>query len=76
MALRADEPVMARWDNRLADTMSERRVVVHEEGAVEILLTDIAANRPDYGCSHCLIRNVTAADWLPHLNCYQQVMRP
>jgi hypothetical protein len=36
---------VARRDvDRLADAMSERRVVVHEEGVVETLLMDLAAN--------------------------------
>lgn len=42
IALRGDERVMARWDDRLTSTMSERKVVVHEEGVVEALLTDLA----------------------------------
>ncbi|HEY3659307.1 MAG TPA: TIGR02679 family protein [Steroidobacteraceae bacterium] len=46
IALRGDKPVVARWDERLAGAMSERRVVVHEEGVVETLLIDLAANRP------------------------------
>jgi uncharacterized protein (TIGR02679 family) len=46
LALRDDKPVVARWDDRLAAAMSERRVVVHEEGVVESLLMDLAANRP------------------------------
>jgi len=41
--LRGDDPVMARWDDRLAGTMSERRVAVHEEGVVEALLVELAA---------------------------------
>jgi hypothetical protein len=45
MALRGDKPVVARWDDRLAAAMSERGVVVHEEGVVETLLIDLAANR-------------------------------
>lgn len=45
IALRGDKPVVARWDNRLASAMSERRVAVHEEGVVETLLIDLAANR-------------------------------
>jgi uncharacterized protein (TIGR02679 family) len=44
IALRDNKPVAARWDDRLADAMSERRVVVHEEGVVETLLIDLAAN--------------------------------
>ena len=48
MALREDKPVVARWDSRLADAMSERRVVVHEEGVVEALLIDLAASRPTF----------------------------
>jgi uncharacterized protein (TIGR02679 family) len=41
IALRGDRPVAARWDDRLAGAMSERRVAVHEEGVVESLLTDL-----------------------------------
>jgi uncharacterized protein (TIGR02679 family) len=46
IALRSGKSVVARWDDRLAGAMSERRVVVHEEGVVETLLIDLAANRP------------------------------
>ena len=46
MALRGAKPVVARWDDRLAGAMSERQVVVHEEGVVETLLLDLAANCP------------------------------
>jgi uncharacterized protein (TIGR02679 family) len=48
MALRGDKPVAARWDDRLAGAMSERRVVVHEEGVVETLLMDLAVSRPEF----------------------------
>jgi uncharacterized protein (TIGR02679 family) len=48
MALRGDKPVAARWDDRLVGAMSERRVVVHEEGVVETLLIDLAANCPEF----------------------------
>jgi uncharacterized protein (TIGR02679 family) len=48
IALRGDKPVVARWDDRLAGAMSERRVAVHEEGVVETLLKDLAANRPEF----------------------------
>lgn len=48
MALRGDKYVVARWDDRLAGAMSERRVVVHEEGVVETLLIDLAANCPEF----------------------------
>ena len=48
MALPGHKPVVARWDNRLADAMSERQVVVHEEGVVETLLIDLATNRPHF----------------------------
>lgn len=41
IALRGDRPVAARWDDRLAGAMSERRVAVHEEGVVESLLMDL-----------------------------------
>jgi uncharacterized protein (TIGR02679 family) len=42
IALRRGDRVMARWDDRLTGAMSERRVVVHEEGVVEALLMDLA----------------------------------
>jgi uncharacterized protein (TIGR02679 family) len=45
--LRDHEPVMARWDDRLTDVMSERGAVVHEEAVVETLLTDLAIIVPD-----------------------------
>jgi len=48
MALRDSNPVMARWDDRLAGAMSARGVVVHEEGVVETLLVDLAANCPQF----------------------------
>jgi uncharacterized protein (TIGR02679 family) len=48
IALRGDKPVVARWDPRLAAAMSERGVAVHEEGMVETLLMDLAANRPEF----------------------------
>ena len=48
IALRGDKPVAARWHDRLAGAMSERRVVVHEEGVVETLLMDLAATRPEF----------------------------
>jgi hypothetical protein len=48
ISLRGDKPVVARWDDRLTDAMSERRVVVHEEGVVESLLVDLAANRSEF----------------------------
>jgi hypothetical protein len=41
IALRREDRVMARWDDRLTGAMSERRVVVHEEGVVETLLMDL-----------------------------------
>jgi uncharacterized protein (TIGR02679 family) len=43
IALRGDKPVVARWDDRLSSAMSERRVVVHEEGVAETLMMDLAA---------------------------------
>jgi uncharacterized protein (TIGR02679 family) len=36
------EQVMARWDDRLTGAMSERKVVVHEEGVAETLMLDLA----------------------------------
>lgn len=39
--LRGHERVMARWDDRLTHVMSEQGAVVHEEGVVESLLTDL-----------------------------------
>ncbi|MGC2032223.1 MAG: TIGR02679 family protein, partial [Steroidobacteraceae bacterium] len=48
IALRGNKPVVARWDDRLASAMSERRVAVHEEGVVETLLIDLAANRLEF----------------------------
>jgi uncharacterized protein (TIGR02679 family) len=36
------ERVMARWDEQLTATMSDRKVVVHEEGVAETLLLDLA----------------------------------
>jgi hypothetical protein len=44
IALRGDKPVVARWDDRLSSAMSERRVVVHEEGVAETLMMDLAAS--------------------------------
>jgi uncharacterized protein (TIGR02679 family) len=44
IALRGDKPVVARWDDRLTSAMSERRVVVHEEGVAETLMMDLAAS--------------------------------
>lgn len=44
LALRDDDRVMARWDDRLTSTMSERGIIVHEEGVVEALLMDLAVN--------------------------------
>jgi uncharacterized protein (TIGR02679 family) len=44
VALRGDEQVMAQWDDRLTRVMSDRRIVVHEEGVVEALLTDLAVS--------------------------------
>ncbi len=37
--------VIAHWDVRLAASMAERRVIVHEEGVVEELLIDLASRR-------------------------------
>jgi uncharacterized protein (TIGR02679 family) len=48
IALRGNKPVVARWDSRLASSMSERRVAVHEEGVVETLLRDLAASRLEF----------------------------
>jgi uncharacterized protein (TIGR02679 family) len=45
--LRDHERVMARWDDRLTDVMSEQGAVVHEEAVVETLLTDLAIVLPD-----------------------------
>jgi len=36
------EQVMARWNDRLTGAMSERKVVVHEEGVAETLMLDLA----------------------------------
>jgi uncharacterized protein (TIGR02679 family) len=44
IALRGDKPVMARWDDRLGAAMSQRRVIVHEEGVAEALLIDLAVS--------------------------------
>jgi hypothetical protein len=38
------KPVVARWDDRLTSAMSERRVVMHEEGVAETLMMDLAAS--------------------------------
>jgi uncharacterized protein (TIGR02679 family) len=46
LALRSGDRVMSRWDDRLTGAMSERGVVVHEEGVVEALLTDLAVVLP------------------------------
>jgi uncharacterized protein (TIGR02679 family) len=46
LALRSGDRVMSRWDARLTGAMSERGVVVHEEGVVEALLTDLAVVLP------------------------------
>jgi len=35
---------VARWDDHLTSAMSERRVVVHEEGVAETLMMDLAAS--------------------------------
>jgi Protein of unknown function C-terminus (DUF2399) len=43
----SSERVMARWDDRLTDVMSEQGAVVHEESVVETLLTDLAMVLPD-----------------------------
>ncbi|HEY4214181.1 MAG TPA: TIGR02679 family protein [Steroidobacteraceae bacterium] len=45
--LRDHERVMARWDDRLTNVMSEQGAVVHEEAVVETLLTDLATILPD-----------------------------
>jgi uncharacterized protein (TIGR02679 family) len=42
VGLRDGERVLARWDVRLTDVMSEEGAVVHEEAVVETLLTDLA----------------------------------
>jgi uncharacterized protein (TIGR02679 family) len=47
LALRGGDRVMSRWDDRLTGAMSERGVVVHEEGVVEALLMDLAVVLPD-----------------------------
>ncbi len=44
-----DKPVVARWDDRLNSAMSERRVVVHEEGVAETLMMDLAASTDSEG---------------------------
>ncbi len=51
VALRDDERVTARWDDRLTRAMSDRGIGVHEEGVVETLLTDLAVSyaEPDPG---------------------------
>ena len=49
IALRGDKPVVARWDDRLAEAMSQRCVVVHEEGIVATLLQDLAENGATFG---------------------------
>jgi uncharacterized protein (TIGR02679 family) len=46
LALRSGDRVMSRWDDRLTAAMSERGVVVHEEGVVEALLMDLAVVLP------------------------------
>ena len=46
IALAGERRVLARWDARLADTLSTRGIVVHEEGVVEVLLTDLAPASP------------------------------
>jgi uncharacterized protein (TIGR02679 family) len=45
--LRDHERVVARWDDRLTDVMSEQGAAVHEEAVVETLLTDLANIPPD-----------------------------
>lgn len=47
LALRSRDRVMSRWDDRLTEAMSERGVVVHEEGVVGALLMDLAVVLPD-----------------------------
>ena len=44
IALRGDKPVVARWDDGLGAAMSQRRVIVHEEGVAEALLMDLAVS--------------------------------
>ena len=42
IALPGGRPVVAQWDDALAGVMTERGVVVHEEGVAELLMMDLA----------------------------------